>query len=72
MYKDVDRAILGYLKQNPWSRTEEIAVGLATDTANVGPFIMKYRKEGLVKASGIRRGTRYAVKSERSRPPVAA
>lgn len=72
MYKQVDQQILGYLKMNPWSRTEEIADGLATDTANIGPFIQKYRNDGLVKAAGIRRGTRYALKSERSRPPKAA
>lgn len=71
MYKNVDKAILGYLKLNPWSRTEEIAVGLATDTANVGPFIQKYRNDGRVKARGIRRGMRYALTGERSRPPAS-
>lgn len=72
MYKNVDKAILDYLKQNPWSRTEEIAVGLATDSVNVSPFISKFRNEGIVKAAGVRRGTRYALKAERSRPPAAA
>jgi predicted transcriptional regulator len=57
----VETLVCRYLKENPWSRTEEVAIGLDAYVDDVQAVIRPLRRQGLIKAKGIRRGTRYTL-----------
>lgn len=52
--------LLSYIQAHPGSRSEDIAVGLGTDTAGVRPALVALRQAGAVVVEGKARATRYS------------
>jgi hypothetical protein len=56
-----ESALFAYIQAHPGSRSEDIAVGLGTDTAGVRPALVALKGAGAVVVEGKARATRYSV-----------
>ena len=52
--------LLDYIRAHPGQRTEEIAVGLGTDTSGIRSALVALKQDGRVESEGKARATRYA------------
>lgn len=53
-------ALLAYIQAHPGSRSENIAVGLGTDTAGIRPSLVALKQAGRLVVEGKARATRYS------------
>ena len=61
-------SILEYLGENAWASKSDIAEAVSFPKAKLGPQIQALRREDKIKKHGEKGGTRYALKSEKTKP----
>jgi len=64
----LQECILGYLKDNPWSAKSGIAGAVGFDASKVAVQMRSLKSNGLIKSSGKKASTVYAIKGEKVKP----